>query len=54
MSGDEITLTLIGSVLGLFVLACVAVIVSRVNELDGRCRCNGDCQQGRDCPARRK
>lgn len=54
MNADNLTLTLLGGSLGLFILACVAVIVSRINELDGRCKCNGDCQQGRTCPARKR
>ena len=54
MSTDEVTLTLIGAVLGLFLLGCIAVVLSRLNDLDNRCICNGDCNQGRDCPARKR
>ena len=54
MTSDEITLTLIGAAMGLFLLACIAVVLSRLNDLDNRCKCTGDCNQGRDCPARER
>ena len=37
------TESLIGSVLGLAILALLAVVMSRAND------CTGDCRQGRDC-----
>lgn len=54
MSGDEMTMTLLGGALGLFVLGCLAVIVGRLNDAGPVCECTGDCRQGRDCPARGK
>ena len=53
MTETVFTLTVLGGAIGLALLACLAVIVGRMNDLDNRCRCNGDCRQGRDCPARR-